>query len=398
MRLIEHIPAKAPRKHVMLGIGAGDGTIEFPCVSSLYSAAVLLWAADISVSLCIEAGNCHVDDMRNAIVSEFLTSDCDELVFIDEDVGFNASDLLKLVEYDRDVVGGVYPRKQFDVDFPVFVKPGTDLYADGDGLVEVHGLPTGFLKIKRGVLQKLWDREKKRRWVGSDEREYRPVFERGYYEGQRKSGDYAFCCKWREVGGMLFTDPKMRFSHTGKHSWHGSLGDFWLEKHGLLAQERASKLKWGVDELKAGNASKEVFEALCEGWNNQWSAPASLLEDVWNHADGDVLECGSGLTTMVLAAKGVCPTVLEHDPAFASHTTQMLNLFGLEADIVLTPLKDGWYDFDGGEYDLIIVDGPPRGMGERNIVSRRCKAKTWIIDDMGGEPRHRVSDTYLEHA
>ena len=393
MQFIQIVPADKPRKHVFIGMGASEGTIEVPCVAALFASASLLRAAGLTVTLCIEAGNCHVDDMRNSIVASFLESDADELIFIDEDVGFLAPDLLKLIEHDRDVVGGVYPKKEDAPNFPVYVNPGVDLWADADGLVEVHGLPTGFLKFKRHVLQALWDRSAK--WTGSDGREYRQVFERVIEGGVKWSHDYAVCRKWGKLGGKCFADPYFVMSHTGKKTWVGDLAAYWREKHGVEGQERAAKLKWGVDQLRAGNASQDVFEALCMGWNNEWAAEPEMLADVWARATGKVLECGSGLTTLVLAIKGVDSTILEHDPAFASHTRKMLALFGIEVDIQITPLVGGWYDYAGGKFDTVIVDGPPRALGDRDEVFARIQAPLWIIDDMGGEPRHRVREMEL---
>lgn len=391
MQFIQTIPADNPRKHVFIGIGAGDGTLEALCVAALFASGPLLRAAGLTVSLCIEAGNCHVDDMRNGIVTSFIESEADELVFIDEDVGFQAEDLLKLIQHDRDVVAGVYPKKEDEPNFPVYVNGGTELWADRDGLVEVHGVPTGFLKIKRRVIEEL--AKDAVCYTGNDGRDYHVVFERIVMDGKRWSGDYGFCRKWIARGGQVFVDPAFTLTHTGKKVWMGELGAHWRKAHGLEGQHRAQQLAWGVASLREGHASPEVFKALCYGWNNEWAAQPEMLADIWDRAGGGVLECGSGLTTLVLALHpGVKLTVLEHDPAFASHTAQMLGLFGLEADIRVTPLKDGWYDFAGGAYDTVIVDGPPRAVGDRAVAMQRCTAKLFIVDDVGGEPRHRIYD------
>lgn len=390
MIFTQHIPADNARKHVFIGMGASEGTVEVPCVSALFASAALLRAARISVTLCLEAGNCHIDDMRNTIVTTFLETDAEDLVFIDEDVGFLAVDLLRLIEHDRDIVGGVYPKKEDNPNFPVYCKPGAELWADDDGLVEVGGLPTGFLKFKRHVILSLWNDAQA--WIGSDGREYRQVFERVISEGVKWSHDYAVCRKWIDKGGKCYVDPSFAMTHTGKKTWAGDLGSYWRVKHGVDGQTRAEMLKWGVDQLQAGNASLEVFDSLRNGWDNHWAAEPELLKDLWDKADGRVLECGSGLTTLVLAIKGVDSLVLEHDPAFASHTRKMLALFGLKANIEVCPLVDGWFDFEGGEFDAVIVDGPPRALGNRDEVYKRVKAPVWFIDDVGGTPRHRVKE------
>lgn len=378
MQFMQTIPADTPRKHAFIGVGASEGTVEVPCFAALFAASVLLRAANISVTLCIEAGNCHVDDMRNSIVASFMDSEADELIFIDEDVGFLAEDLLKLVMHDRDVVGGVYPKKEDAPNFPVFVEPGTQLWSDESGLVEVHGLPTGFLKFKRAVIEELWNESES--WIGNDGREYRQIFERVIRDGMKWSHDYAVCRKWIERGGQCFADPSFMMTHTGRKTWVGKLSDYWRELHGVDRIERSEAFVKAVYDMKAGN--EPDWQALHDGWGNTaWTASPELLEALWSVAEGEVIECGSGLSTLVLACRAKTLTVLEHDPAFASHVAGMLEQFGLKADIRCKPLKDGWYDFDGASCHVLVIDGPPRDISDRTIALDRINSSVVIWDD-----------------
>lgn len=368
-----------PGPHVFISIPCGDGTIHAPCVAALFEGTQMLDAAGFNVTLSLEAGNCHVDDARNSQVREFLKSDATDLVFIDADVGFRPEDLLKLVSVDRDVVAGVYPKKEDVEDFPVRALPG-EIWADADGLVEVEGVPTGFLRIKRHVLERLRDKAVSFIGQAGDPVPYHVIFERIVAGNKRMSGDYTFCHKWRQMGGLIHVDPEMEFTHTGNKTWGGSLGAYWKRKHGVEAQEQAAKFDRAMRAVIAGKPVAEDFIALTEGWGNGWSASPELLAHAWAKCSGRVLECGSGLSTLVLAAK--CRvTALEHDPMWASYTQEMLARYGLEAEVICKPLKAGWYDFAGGEYDALLIDGPPRGKGNRAIAMERVKAPLVIWDD-----------------
>lgn len=339
----------------------------------------MLDAAGFTVTLSTEAGNCHVDDARNSQVREFLKTDATDMVFIDADVGFRPEDLLKLVSVDRDVVAGIYPKKEDVEDFPVRPIPGA-LWADADGLVEVEGVPTGFLRMKRHVLEKLRDGAVSFIGQAGDPLPYHVIFERIIAGNKRMSGDYAFCHKWRQMGGMIHVDPEMVFTHTGSKTWTGTLGAYWKRKHGVEDAIRAEKFTRAMDALKAGTPAAEDFIALVEGWGNEWAATPELLAHLWGKCNGRVLECGSGLSTLVMATK--CEvTALEHEPAWASYTQEMLSRHGLTADIACKPLKDGWYDFAGGSYDTLVIDGPPRLKGNRAIAMERVKAPLVIWDD-----------------
>lgn len=335
----------------------------------------MLDAAGFNITLCTEVGNCHVDDARNSLVREFLKTECTDFVFIDADVGFRPEDLLKLVSVDRDVIAGVYPKKQDDTEFPVFVGSGVALHADDDGLVEVDAVPTGFLRIKRHVLETLAGKAVGFIGQGGGDVPYKIIFERLVADGRRWSGDYGFCRKWKAEGGKIYVDPEMVFSHTGQKTWFGTLGDHWRKVHGV------DRLRFdeAVEALKSGSAEPEHFVALSKGWGNEWAASPEFLAAA-HRLSGNILECGSGLSTLVMATRGNV-TALEHEPAFAAHTMAMLERYGLKADIICKPLVDGWYDYSGGEYDALVIDGPPRAISDRSQAIQRVKAKTVIWDD-----------------
>lgn len=112
-----------------------------------------------------------------------------------------------------------------------------------------------------------------------------------------------------------------------------------------------------------------------------WSAAPDFLQRIIDHCLGHkpsiVLECGSGLTTLVLAR---CCQMhnhgqvysLENGPAFAAATRAVLAAFGLEqhATVVDAPLEAvslqgagyNWYGrrtLPAGSIDMLVIDGPP---------------------------------------
>ena len=48
---------------------------------------------------------------RNGSAAYMLNSDCSHLFFVDTDMAFDAKDFFKLLDADRDVTVGVYPKK-----------------------------------------------------------------------------------------------------------------------------------------------------------------------------------------------------------------------------------------------------------------------------------------------
>jgi hypothetical protein len=97
---------------------------------------------------------------RNLLVKDFLESDADFLLQLDSDT-VPLSNPLKMVEHDKDIVGGVYPAWKEKG----YVWLAVNKAEDGSfkqlppekqkGLVECDALGTGCLLVKRGVLENM---------------------------------------------------------------------------------------------------------------------------------------------------------------------------------------------------------------------------------------------------
>ena len=49
---------------------------------------------------------------RNSLAKDFLASESTHLMFIDADVGFNPQDIVRMVHADKDIICGIYPKKE----------------------------------------------------------------------------------------------------------------------------------------------------------------------------------------------------------------------------------------------------------------------------------------------
>jgi predicted O-methyltransferase YrrM len=116
--------------------------------------------------------------------------------------------------------------------------------------------------------------------------------------------------------------------------------------------------------------SARSLQRLAHGWSNGYVADAQYLMMVAEYAarsGGPILECGSGVSTLVAAAYGshTCYS-LEHIESWARRVRSALGEAGLRAEVVSSPLVDrpsySWYEV--GEdlprrFDLVVCDGPP---------------------------------------
>lgn len=326
-----------------------------------------LHQAGVPTAYFLLSGNCHVDDARNVVVHEFLLSDCTELVFLDADVSWHPDQLLKLLDPDVDVVGGVYPyrRQSTRGAMPVrLLDQATQM--DDDGLIEVDGLPAGFLRIKRHVLERMAETSQ-RYWHRGDRRAQVPIlFERSFEDGIRWGGDLNFCNKWRALGGKLHCLPELVLGHTAKIVVRDSLA-------AVARREAGATLRYMVERLSDGHDTAAIAEAQ-RYRDNPFGASLEGLTTcaaLARRADGPILDVGSGLSTIVMAAVSDHQVfAIEHDPIFAGELERMAKAAGTRIALCAAPIKNGWYDLSAypdlpERFALAFVDGPPRRLGSR---------------------------------
>lgn len=362
----------ADGRKVMLATTAYDS----PDASHTYAIArtrEVMHQAGLPSAYLLLQGNCHVDDARNKVVRDFLASDCSELVFLDADVSWEPEQLVDLCGSDHFVIGGVYPyrRETGKEGMPVRNLAGHHR-PDENGLLEVAGLPTGFLRIRRAVLERLAaasvmvsDRE-------GHARDIPLIFERTISEtGGRIGGDINFCMRWRQMGGRVFAAANLRLGHCGKHVIRDSLA-------ASLRRQAGLSLPWVCERIRDGQETLDDLHEARKAINNPWATEADFLRlavGMVRSANGPIIEAGSGLTTLLMAAARPDLRIYctEHDPLWLHHLENWGVACGLRNITTLfVPIRDGWYALGDEEqaalpdsFAMGVVDGPPRLLGDR---------------------------------
>jgi len=212
---------------------------------------------------------------RNNLVSKMLhNTAATHLFFIDVDLGFDAEAILRVISHNQDLVGAVYPMKRLPVKYVINTVP-QPLYDTDRGLVEVSTLGTGFMCVKREVLEKMIANHPELKYndnVGIG-KQYEP-FMYGLFDtmiDEHKnylSEDWTFCYLWRKMGGRVFADTKIKLNHTGYHTYEGDPAE--LEKV-LLNQmnnggEAIEAVDPGVGEVNINDTDmKTVAEEITGG-------------------------------------------------------------------------------------------------------------------------------------
>jgi hypothetical protein len=210
----------------MIAIPAYTGQIHLGTMRSLMTDLLALKDRGDSFEVHDECGNALIADARAQIVAQFLATDNDILVFIDSDVSWERGALLKLVDHPVDMVAGIYPQRRDPINYCVKWIDKPELQAV-DGLLEVLGVPAGFMKLSRAQLEKMVEQYPDTEFYCENAPEHRSwALFADYRIGKHKMGeDYSFCKRWTDMGGKVWIDPEIKMGHCGFKTFMGHLGD-----------------------------------------------------------------------------------------------------------------------------------------------------------------------------
>ena len=181
-------------------------------------------------------------------IARFLyKSNADLFIFIDADIHFDPESILRLVNSGYDVSVACYPKKVImweNAEKEVISGGDRDLskvasslvmnfkYAQSRieaGFTEVLDGPTGFMCIKRSVIEKMYaaypELMCKNDHQNKDLEEYCAIFDCMIDPDNKRylSEDYAFCRRWQQIGGQIFADVTTTLGHVGNIRFAGRL-------------------------------------------------------------------------------------------------------------------------------------------------------------------------------
>ena len=190
---------------------------------------------------------------RNRLAYDFLNTDATHLMFIDADISFFADDIVKMVDADKDIICGLYPKKEINWDLVSKAAkrgvPASELHEHTGAFVvnlvgdakqqsgklgepmEIDNGGTGFMLIKREVFEALKDKvptytNDMHYAVHQAKKEIiHEFFATSIDETTNRllSEDYHFCKLARQNGFKVYAAPWAQLTHTGTYIFSGQL-------------------------------------------------------------------------------------------------------------------------------------------------------------------------------
>jgi len=238
--------------------------VATPCFGGMVSQSYMLSvirlmsyakSAGFDVSLSLLGYDALISRARSTLVAAFLDNPAaTHLLFVDADISFEPQQVDRLLGFDHDFTGALYPLKSIDWDFipqrcvergesvqqaalsyvGTFC-PEAERKQEGDFVTATYA-GGGFQLIRRSALEKMiaaypethFSRVHSMPMTGSRRETTQSSNLFALFDciidpetGAYLSEDYSFCVRWRRIGGEIWIDAASKLTHTGPYEFVG---------------------------------------------------------------------------------------------------------------------------------------------------------------------------------
>jgi len=241
------MPNKAP--HIFIATPCYGGLVTQRYMQCVFTLLQRGTERGFGVSLQMLGYESLITRGRNTLVSMFLDNPtATHLMFIDADIGFDPTEVEHMLALGEDVVAGMYPLKILDWDEHAILRVNRGEHFETaalryvgvpleentrerrNGLVTAEFAGTGFMLIRREAIARMVEAYPETRYAAAHNFTNMPQSS-NYYAlfdcmiepgtGHYLSEDYAFCRRWREIGGKVWLNTHSRLTHIGAHEFLG---------------------------------------------------------------------------------------------------------------------------------------------------------------------------------
>ena len=260
---VKQYVARAPLKVRLLTPCYGS-QVYVNYVTSLMHTVELFRLCDVPLVVDLCKNDSLVPRARNNLLAKAMSDPATtHVLFIDADITWNPADVLRLLLSDKEVVGGIYPLKSYQwgkllkskdvvdtmlhrhnasavrsaVTQTEFIRQNMVKYNVNflstqlnvvNSIAEVRHIPTGFMMIQRGAIEKMQRAYPDTKYVddvqylqGAENDHAFALFDTGVQNGHYYSEDWMFCERWMNIQGSIHADIGIPLMHTGPEDYAG---------------------------------------------------------------------------------------------------------------------------------------------------------------------------------
>ncbi len=240
----------AAQPHVLIATPCYGGLVGQNYMQSVIRLMQHASSAGFGLDLALLGHDSLITRSRNSLVARFLDMPAaTHLLFIDADIGFDPAQVARMLACGEEVVAGMYPLKVIEwnrqamarvaAGEPIGTAPmlyvgrvceGEEAARRGAFVTATYA-GTGFLLIRRSAILRLIAAHPELRYGSIQTHPLPPSPSENQYAlfdcmiepetGIYLSEDYAFCRRWRDLGGRIWLDTEGVLTHTGTLDFTG---------------------------------------------------------------------------------------------------------------------------------------------------------------------------------
>ena len=261
-RTKKYLEINKPKLYILTPCYGGLCHVNY--INKVMDTKDLLGSLGINVVIQFIRNESLITRGRNNLIAKSMSDpDMTHVLFIDSDITWDPSSVLKLIINDKELSGGIYPIKKYHWDKLTkdniesimerknlsynkhltetqliyhnllhynFNYLGNNNNRIDNNMMEIYTLATGFMMIKRECINKMIAAYPQYKYTDDcgflqgDENKYAyALFDCAIVNDHYFSEDWMFCHRWKEIGGKIFVDITIDLIHTGQEDYSGRL-------------------------------------------------------------------------------------------------------------------------------------------------------------------------------
>ena len=205
-------------QRILIGTPCYDGKVDVWFANSLLNTIKMSYEKGMDVHAVYTSYDSLVQRARNSLFKIAIEGDYDHLFFIDSDVEWEAEWFFRLIERQEQIVGAALIKKSEQEAYTVKLVDKNLKWSDDRKLIEVDAVGTGFMKISKFAIHKIWQQGQPYMSEGKEER---MIFDIRVQNGDLISEDYVLCNTWKSLGYKIWLDPTITINHIGIKKFQG---------------------------------------------------------------------------------------------------------------------------------------------------------------------------------
>ena len=211
---------------ILIGLPCYGGVVSDKTTNALFKLGKQFVRNNIDHGILTLANESLISRGRSRIANFFINNtEFEYLFFLDSDVGFEADDVLKLLNHNKEMVCGAYPMKTVPLKWNFTITEPKQ--REGD-LVAIDKIGIGFSLIHRDVFIRIAKQYPELKYIPTNEstthnpteKEFNNSYH--YFHEMRQGNiylpeDLSFFTRARSVGMQAWMDTSINLCHVGSH-------------------------------------------------------------------------------------------------------------------------------------------------------------------------------------